>query len=281
MLTPEMAGCLARQVRVFPLSDFLPVGVAGVSDRRDASSLHRSRMTLYTVDHSTMNGLFNLVQILTICPSPKSFSQARAPQVKEAYPSLPLIFHTHYQTGYGYMAYLEAVKNGANGVECSLGFPDGAGQVLYYILYRQTSSFSFVHIASKQVYSESTFSIVYHALYFKAVVGNNCCWPFPSLCLQPFGLTMLRTFEDMGFHTGNPDKAAMNKLSEFCKTMRPLYPQVRTHVARRCPSHPLFIIEKRREDGSHDLLGIRTLILHGLSWISDERGEALSYSILC
>jgi hypothetical protein len=33
------------------------------------------------------------------------------------------------QTGYGYMAYLEAVKNGANGVECSLGFPDGAGQV--------------------------------------------------------------------------------------------------------------------------------------------------------
>jgi hypothetical protein len=27
------------------------------------------------------------------------------------------------------MAYLEAVKNGANGVECSLGFPDGAGQV--------------------------------------------------------------------------------------------------------------------------------------------------------
>jgi hypothetical protein len=48
---------------------------------------------------------------------------------------------------------------------------------------------------------------------------------------QPFGLTMLRTFEDMGFHTGNPDKAAMNKLSEFCKTMRPLYPQVRATAA--------------------------------------------------
>ena len=40
---------------------------------------------------------------------------------------------TPSQTGYGYMAYLEAVKNGANGVECSLGFPDGAGQVLYYM----------------------------------------------------------------------------------------------------------------------------------------------------
>jgi len=92
-----------------------------------------------------------------------------ARQVKEAFPTLPLVFHTHYQTGYGYMSYLEAVKNGANGVECSLGFPDGAG--------------------------------------------------------QPFGLTMLRTFEDMGFHTGNPDKVAMNKLSEFCKQMRPLYAQ--------------------------------------------------------
>ena len=92
-----------------------------------------------------------------------------ARQVKEAFPTLPLVFHTHYQRGYGYMAYMEAVKNGANGVECSLGFPDGAG--------------------------------------------------------QPYGLTMLRTFEDFGFHTGNPDKAAMNKLSEFCKQMRPSYPQ--------------------------------------------------------
>ena len=74
-------------------------------------------------------------------------------QVKEAYPDLPLVIHTHYQTGYGYMTYLEAVKNGANGVECSLGFPDGAG--------------------------------------------------------QPYGLTMLRAFEDLGFNTGDPDKKAM------------------------------------------------------------------------
>jgi oxaloacetate decarboxylase alpha subunit len=78
-------------------------------------------------------------------------------QVKEAYPHLPLVFHTHYQTGYGYMTYLEAVKNGANGVECSLGFPDGAG--------------------------------------------------------QPYSLTMLRTFEDYGFKTGNPCKESMTKVS--------------------------------------------------------------------
>jgi len=90
-------------------------------------------------------------------------------QVKEAYPHLPLVIHTHYQTGYGYMTYLEAVKNGANGVECSLGFPDGAG--------------------------------------------------------QPYGLTMLRAFEDLGFNTGDPDKKAMTEVSDFCKEMRPLYPQ--------------------------------------------------------
>jgi hypothetical protein len=92
-----------------------------------------------------------------------------ARQVKEAFPELPLVFHTHYQTGYGYMTYMEAVKNGANGVECSLGFPDGAG--------------------------------------------------------QPYSLTMLRVFEDLGFHTGEPSKDAMTKLSEMCKKMRPSYPQ--------------------------------------------------------
>eukprot|EP00658_Telonema_sp_P-2_P022286 TRINITY_DN18907_c0_g1_i3.p1 TRINITY_DN18907_c0_g1~~TRINITY_DN18907_c0_g1_i3.p1 ORF type:complete len:718 (+),score=137.67 TRINITY_DN18907_c0_g1_i3:213-2366(+) len=90
-------------------------------------------------------------------------------QVKEAFPELPLVFHTHYQTGYGYMTYLEAVKAGANGIECSLGFPDGAG--------------------------------------------------------QPYSLTMLRVFEDLGYNTGDPSKAAMHELSEFCKKMRPLYPQ--------------------------------------------------------
>jgi len=94
---------------------------------------------------------------------------ALARQVKEAFPALPLCLHTHYQSGYGYMSYMKAVENGANGVECSLGFPDGAG--------------------------------------------------------QPYGLTMLRTFEDMGFNTDNPDKAAMHALSEFCKKMRPLDPQ--------------------------------------------------------
>ncbi len=50
---------------------------------------------------------------------------------------------------------------------------------------------------------------------------------------QPYGLTMLRAFEDLGFHTGAPDKAAMNRLSEVCKKMRPLYPQVRTSVRER------------------------------------------------
>lgn len=48
--------------------------------------------------------------------------------VKEAFPHLPLVFHTHYQSGYAYMSYLQAVQNGANGIECSAGFADGAGQ---------------------------------------------------------------------------------------------------------------------------------------------------------
>lgn len=51
-----------------------------------------------------------------------------ASEIKSHFPHLPLVFHTHYQTGYAYMTYLEAVKNGANGIECSLGFTDGAGQ---------------------------------------------------------------------------------------------------------------------------------------------------------
>ena len=32
---------------------------------------------------------------------------ALAAQVKEAFPHLPLVFHTHYQTGYAYSTYLE------------------------------------------------------------------------------------------------------------------------------------------------------------------------------
>jgi predicted translin family RNA/ssDNA-binding protein len=96
-------------------------------------------------------------------------------QVKEAFPDKPLCLHTHYQTGFGYMTYLEAVKNGANGVECSVGFADGAG--------------------------------------------------------QPYSLTMLRAFEDYGFHTGKPNKTALTKIADLCKKMRPLYTsasQVRT-----------------------------------------------------
>ena len=95
-------------------------------------------------------------------------------EVKEAFPELPLVIHTHYQTGFGYMTYMEAVKAGANGVECSLGFPDGDG--------------------------------------------------------QPYGLTMLRLFEELGLETGDPSKAAMSALSELCKEMRPLYPQA--NIAR-------------------------------------------------
>jgi pyruvate/oxaloacetate carboxyltransferase len=53
---------------------------------------------------------------------------ALSKEIKAAFPDLPLIFHSHYQTGFAYAAYLEAMRNGANGVECSLGFPDGAGQ---------------------------------------------------------------------------------------------------------------------------------------------------------
>lgn len=51
-----------------------------------------------------------------------------AGQLKEAFPDIPLVFHTHYQTGYAYMTYLKAMEFGANGVECSLGMADGAGQ---------------------------------------------------------------------------------------------------------------------------------------------------------
>jgi len=29
--------------------------------------------------------------------------------IKDAYPDLPLVYHTHYQTGFGYMAYMKAV----------------------------------------------------------------------------------------------------------------------------------------------------------------------------
>ena len=94
-----------------------------------------------------------------------------AAAIKEAFPDKPLVFHTHYQTGYGYMSYLEAVKNGANGVECSLGFPDGAG--------------------------------------------------------QPYALSMLRTFEDFGFSTGEPNKDAMQAIADRCKEIRSLYPQGR------------------------------------------------------
>jgi len=94
-----------------------------------------------------------------------------ASEIKSAYPDLPLVFHTHYQTGYGYMTYLKAVENGANGIECSLGFVDGAG--------------------------------------------------------QPYGLTMLRTLEDLGFKTGNPNKAAMQKIADYCKTIQPLCEQGR------------------------------------------------------
>jgi len=93
-----------------------------------------------------------------------------AAQIKDKFPDTPLVFHTHYQTGFGYMTYYEAVKNGANGVECSLGFSDGAG--------------------------------------------------------QPYTLTMLRAFEELGFDTGNPDKDAMGAIATMCnKELRPLYYQ--------------------------------------------------------
>jgi oxaloacetate decarboxylase (Na+ extruding) subunit alpha len=94
-----------------------------------------------------------------------------AAKIKDAYPDMPLVFHSHYQTGYAYMTYLEAVRNGANGVECSLGFHDGAG--------------------------------------------------------QPYGLSMLRAFEDYGFDTGNPNKSAMDKIARYCREIQPLYAQGR------------------------------------------------------
>ena len=62
-------------------------------------------------------------------------------EIKAEFPDLPLIFHAHYQTGFAYAAYLEAMKNGANGVECSLGFPDGAGQPYSLSMLRMVEDF--------------------------------------------------------------------------------------------------------------------------------------------
>ncbi len=50
-------------------------------------------------------------------------------------------FHSHYQTGFAYASYLEAMRNGANGVECSLGFPDGAGQPYGLTLLRMAEDY--------------------------------------------------------------------------------------------------------------------------------------------
>lgn len=58
----------------------------------------------------------------------------------------------------------------------------------------------------------------------------ECSLGFPDGAGQPYGLTMLRVFEELGFDTGDPCKESMNKLSDFCKEMRPLYPQA--NVAR-------------------------------------------------
>jgi len=64
-----------------------------------------------------------------------------AAELKSAFPHLPLIFHTHYQTGYAYASYLEALRNGANAVECSLGFSDGAGQPYSLTMLRMAEDY--------------------------------------------------------------------------------------------------------------------------------------------
>ena len=66
---------------------------------------------------------------------------ALAREIKGEFPDLPLIFHTHYQTGFAYTSYIEAMRNGANGVEASLGFPDGAGQPYSLSLLRMAEDF--------------------------------------------------------------------------------------------------------------------------------------------
>lgn len=93
---------------------------------------------------------------------------AIAAEVKDAFPDVPLGFHVHYQSGFGYMTYLEAVRNGANAIECSAGLSDGAG--------------------------------------------------------QPYTLTMLRALEDMGFSTGRPDQAAIQRVHDLVKPIRETYP---------------------------------------------------------
>ena len=96
-----------------------------------------------------------------------AMAYALSRQIKEAFPTLPLVFHTHYQAGYGYMTYLKAVEGGANGVECSMGFADGAG--------------------------------------------------------QPYTASMLRAFEEAGFHTGSPNISAIRRVTEYCNSIRPKY----------------------------------------------------------
>lgn len=70
-------------------------------------------------------------------------SRAICTEVKSAFPHLPLVVHTHYQTGYAYMTYLEAAKAGANGLECSFGFADGAGQPYGLTMIRTLEDFGF------------------------------------------------------------------------------------------------------------------------------------------
>ncbi len=40
---------------------------------------------------------------------------------------------------------------------------------------------------------------------------------------QPYMLTMIRALEDLGFNTGNPNKQAIARINDYCKTIRPLY----------------------------------------------------------
>lgn len=64
-----------------------------------------------------------------------------ARELKAEFPHLPLVFHSHYQSGFAYATYLEALRCGANGVECSLGFPDGAGQPYSLSLLRMAEDY--------------------------------------------------------------------------------------------------------------------------------------------
>ena len=82
------------------LHSYLRLFVAIDTDQTDNHTM--TGRTNITTEVISVSAPFSHTRLESICNN----ARARALQIKEAFPSLPLVFHTHYQSGYGYMAYL-------------------------------------------------------------------------------------------------------------------------------------------------------------------------------